>query len=159
MKQTITNIYQANLNREDVGITDMYVKMALDGAAGEVNDARSCMKVLASLNLLNAAIKDPRWKDRLTYTFIKGNAAKLFDIVHEKPECMTKCSYDTQENVLFFEVNDIVFSFHYVPMTEKLSAFIGSNENTPIEWGGIRLQKIPVELFILAHSPEISFKE
>ena len=64
-----------------------------------------------------------------------------------------KVYYSEQERAVFFKVDGVIFSYHSIGLTEQIRSFIRSGGNVPIEWAGIRLQKIPVELFDLAMSP------
>ena len=106
--------------------------------------------MLSALNLLNSAIKDKRWKRQLSYGFIKGQASSLFEQWVEEPVEGVKAFYDGKEGAVFFDVDGVVFSYHCIRLTDSLRSFIKSAANKPIAWQGIRLQRIPVELFDLA---------
>lgn len=149
-KRTVETIYKANENREDYGIDDMIITKALGLATEDCETKEDFFKVLSALNLLNSAIKDRRWKGQLSYGFIKGRAAKLFDQWIANPVVGVSAFYNDKEGAVFFDVDGVVFSYHRIRFSERIRSFIHSASNRPIAWAGIRLQTIPVELFDLA---------
>lgn len=88
----------------------------------------------------------------MSYGFIKGIAADLLDQLIAKPVEGVKVYYNGKEGAVFFNVDGVVFSFHYIRISPSTRAFIRSSANKPIKWEGIRLQKIPVEVFDLAQA-------
>ncbi len=128
----------------------MIITKALAAATEQCNNQDDVFAVLSALNLLNAAIKDKRWKHQLSYGFIKGRAAALCDQWIESPIHGVAAYYDQTEQAVFFDVGGVIFSYHYIQMSERIWSFIRSSANKPIVWAGIRLQMIPVELFELA---------
>ena len=146
----IERIYRENENRTDKGIDEMIITEALDVATENCDTQEGFFRVLSALNLLNSAIKDRRWKLKLSYGFIKGRAADLFDKWIKKTVEGVLAYYDEREGAVFFEVYGVVFSYHNIRLSERIHSFIRSEANRPIAWQGIRLQRIPVELFDLA---------
>lgn len=149
-KQAVERLYKANVNRADKGIDVMIISEALGVATEECVTKDDFFRVLSALNLLNAAIKDKRWKRQLSYGFIKGRASMLFDQWIANPVEGVAVYYSREERAVFFEVDGVVFSYHCIRLSEGIRSFIQSPKNRPIEWAGIRLQKIPVELLDLA---------
>ena len=149
-KQMVEKIYRENGNKMDKGIDEMVITEALGVATEECETQEDYFRALSALNLLNSAIKDKRLKRQLSYGFIKGRAADLFEEWIAKPIDGVKASYDSKERAVFFEVDGVVFSYHNIRLSDTTRSFIRSAANKPIEWPGIRLQKIPVELFDLA---------
>ena len=45
------------------------------------------------------------------------------------------------------ELNDFQFSFHHVPMSDKMTEFLNSDRNIEIKWSGKRLQPIAPLIF------------
>ena len=148
-KQIVENLYKQNENRTDKGLDEMIITEALCVATERCDDKNDFFRVLSALNLLNAAIKDQRWKRELSYGFIKGRAAKLFDQWIASPVDGVKAYYNEREGAVFFKVDGVIFSYHRIGFSERIKSFIRSASNKPIEWEGVRLQKIPVELFDL----------
>lgn len=99
---------------------------------------------LCSLNLLNAAIKTPRFKESLGYRFIKTKAASLISWIDALKVSSVMYYYDTKERCLYFKFGEVIFSFHQVPLLPEI---LKASRNQPIKWGGIRLQKIAQPLF------------
>jgi len=130
----------------------MIITEALGVAIERCVDRDDFFRVLSTLNLLNAAIKDKRWKHNLSYVFINGRAAQIFEQWIINPVCGVRAFYNKQEGVVFFELDGAVFSYHRIRFSERIRSFIRSEANKPIEWNGARSQKIPVELFNLAMS-------
>ena len=73
------------------------------------------MTLVASLNLLNAAIKKPIGKEVTTYRYIKGHVAILFLWLLYHPIEGVDIYYDKEERIAYFKVPDYQFSFHQVP--------------------------------------------
>lgn len=146
----VERIYRENENRTDKGINEMVITEALGVSTEECESPEGFFRTLSALNLLNAAIKDKRWKRQLSYGFIKGRATALFEEWIAHPIEGVRAYYDKKEGAVFFEVVGVVFSYHNIRLSETTRSFIRSSENKPIKWPGIRLQKIPVELFDLA---------
>lgn len=149
-RQLVESIYKQNENRTDKGLDEMIITEALGVATERCNTEDDFFRVLSALNLLNAAIKDRRWKFELSYGFIKGRATVIFDQWIANPIEGVRTYYNEEEGAVFFDVDGVIFSYHWISLTERIKTFIHSAANKPIEWGGVRLQKIPVELFDLA---------
>lgn len=149
-KQLVETIYAKNMDRTDKGINDIIITEALAEATKSCNDSNEYFMVLSALNLLNSAIKDKRWKHDLSYGFIKGRAADLFEKWIKTPVEGVSAYYNSKEGAVFFSVDGVVFSYHRIRLSERIRNFIQSPGNQPIPWNGVRLQKIPVELFDLA---------
>lgn len=149
-KQMVEKIYRENENRTDKGIDEMVITQALGVATEECDTQEGFFRALSALNLLNSAIKDRRWKRQLSYGFIKGRATDLFEEWIANPVKGVKACYDGKERAVLFEVDGVVFSYHNIRLSDTTRSFIRSAANRPIEWPGIRLQRIPVELFDLA---------
>lgn len=149
-RQIVEAIYAKNMDRTDKGINDLIITEALAEATKSCQDSNEYFMVLSALNLLNSAIKDKRWKHDLSYGFIKGRAAELFEKWIKLPIDGVSASYNSKEGAVFFSVDGVVFSYHRIRLSERIRNFIQSPGNKPIPWSGVRLQKIPVELFDLA---------
>lgn len=102
---------------------------------------------LCALNFLNASIKTECYKNKLSYDFIKSNAAKLITITDEIKDTSISYYYNKDEYCLYIKLVTIVFSFHHVPMTSEI---LKASFSHPIEWPGVRLQKIAKKLFLFA---------
>ena len=107
-------------------------------------------RCFSALNLLNAAIKTPNWKKLLTYSFIKGHATRLWTHCIYHPTKGLDFYYNAGENVLYFKIYGVVFSYHNVTRNSKAQLFSEAAEQSPIVWPGIRLQRFPVELWELS---------
>lgn len=147
----VENLYRENENRMDNGLDEMVITQALDVATKEECCTKDdYFRELCALNLLNAAIKDKRYKGQLSYGFIKGRAASLLEQWLDNPVEGVNACYDRAGHVLLFDIDGVVLSYHFIPLTSKIRKFVYSPANRPIKWNGLRLQKIPVELFDLA---------
>lgn len=102
---------------------------------------------LCALNFLNASIKTECYKNKLSYDFIKSNAAKLITITDEIKDTSISYYYNKDEYCLYIKLVTIVFSFHHVPMTSEI---LKASFSHPIEWPGVRLQKIAKKMFLYA---------
>ena len=149
-KQLVERIYKENENRTDKGLDEMFITEALAAATDACDNQDDYFRALSALNLLNSAIKDKRWKRQLSYGFIKGQASSLFEQWIEEPVKGVKAYYDGKERAVFFDLAGVVFSYHNIRLSDSIRSFVKSAANKPIAWPGIRLQRIPVELFDLA---------
>lgn len=149
-KQTVERICMTNVDRKGTGIDEMIITEALGVTTEKCITKDDFFRVLGALNLLNAAIKDKRWEHELSYGFIKGRVSRLFDQWIASHVKGVTAFYNNKERAVFFDVEEVVFSYHNIGLSERIRTFMNSVENKPIEWTGIRLQKIPVEVFDLA---------
>lgn len=149
-RQIVETIYAKNMDRTDKGINDLIITEALAEATKSCQDPNEYFMVLSALNLLNSAIKDKCWKHDLSYGFIKGRAAELFEKWIKSPIDGVSSYYNSKEGAVFFSVDGVVFSCHRIRLSERIRNFIQLPGNKPIPWSGVRLQKIPVELFDMA---------
>ena len=114
---------------------------------------------LCALNLLNAAIKTESFKDYLSYDLIKSNAAKLLGVIDRLKNDNISYYYNKEEFCLYIKIDDIIFSFHHVPLTSEI---LKASYASPISWPGIRLQKIArplMDLAIKSFENDIEMKE
>lgn len=146
----VERIYSQNAIDAGRGIDEMVITEALAAATEECETKEDYFRALSALNLLNAAIKDRRWKDQLSYGFIKGMAARLLEQWIEAPVSGVRAYYDAVEGAVFFDVDGVIFSYHRIPLSPEIRTFTASAANLRIEWKGVRLQRIPVRVFDLA---------
>ena len=108
--------------------------------------------ILASINLLNAAIKRPEFKKQVSYIEIKGNVSRVLNYLISLK--INKYDIDFSINPLekcaYIEIFNLQFSFHNIYINEKINTFIASERNNIKPWKEIRLQKIAGEIFNLA---------
>ena len=102
------------------------------------------------MNLLNAAIKTAQHKSQLSHAFIKTRVSKIADKILQNPSSFTETYlfYDNAQKCMYFEVYDVIFSFHQILET-KLIKNIASKRNR-IQWTGIRLQRIAQNIYLYA---------
>lgn len=149
---TVAELFQQSQTSPMKEITGNNVIDAMRIAQGNCYSLDDYFRSFASLNLLNAAIKTQKWKKLLTYSFIKGYASRLWTHCIYHPIKGLEYYYNSEENVLYFRIYGVVFSFHNVTKNTKAQLFSEASKQAPIEWPGIRLQKFPVELWDLATS-------
>ena len=103
------------------------------------------MSLVASLNLLNAAVKTPIGQGVTTYRYIKGHVGLLFVWLLYHPIEGADIYYHREEHVTYFKVPGYQFSFHQVPfMSFFYSKF---SQLQPQKWDGLQLQPIAIEVF------------
>ncbi|WP_302426148.1 zinc ribbon domain-containing protein [Leyella stercorea] len=115
-----------------------------------VNNSDSLFYFLTAMNLLNAAIKTAQHKSQLSHAFIKTRVSKIADKILQNPSSFTETYlfYDNAQKCMYFEVYDVIFSFHQILET-KLIKNIASKRNR-IQWTGIRLQRIAQNIYLYA---------
>ena len=108
--------------------------------------------ILASLNLLNAAIKRADFKKKIRYYQIKMNVSRILNHLLQ----LENHNYDINfyinplEKCAYVEIFNLQFSFHNILIDDRMKAFIDSEKNIIKPWQEIRLQRIAGELFNLA---------
>lgn len=103
------------------------------------------MSLVASLNLLNAAVKMPIGKGVTTYGYIKGHVGLLFVWLLVHPIEGVDIYHSRKENVTYFKVPGYQFSFHQVPFLSFYKSKF--SQLKPQKWDGLQLQPIAVEVF------------
>ena len=113
-------------------------------------DSNSLFLLLSALNLLNAAIKIEKHKSQLYYGFIKSKVSKIADVIIQDPTSFASTSlfYDSVQKCMYFEVFGVIFSFHQILETKLIKNV--ASKNTPIQWTGVRLQRIAQRVYELA---------
>ena len=113
-------------------------------------DSKSLFLLLSALNLLNAAIKIEKHKSQLYYGFIKSKVSKIADVIIQDPTSFASTSlfYDSVQKCMYFEVFGVIFSFHQIFETKLIKNV--ASKNTPIQWTGVRLQRIAQRVYELA---------
>lgn len=113
-------------------------------------DSKILFLLLSAINLLNAAIKTEKQKSQLFYGFIKTKVSKIADAIIMNPSSYddTSLFYDSTRKCIYFEVFGVIFSFHQIVETKLIKNIAA--KNAPIQWTGIRLQRIAQNLFLYA---------
>ncbi len=108
--------------------------------------------VLASLNLLNAVVKKKEYKDVVSYGLIKPNVSKfiLQCIENDQIKFVDEVYYDIKGQCIYIRCYGIQFSFHNIGI-HNINDFVNSPQNKKVDWDGVRLQPIALELFELAY--------
>ena len=108
------------------------------------------LKLLAALNLLNAAVKQSAYKSAISYKYVKGMCSYLLYSLLVRPVRGIGLWLDRDQGVTYFRVMGVQFSFHFVPMFRQLREELSAARLTPQTWDGMRLQLIAVEVLRLA---------
>jgi hypothetical protein len=105
--------------------------------------------IVCAMNLINAGIKTKKFKEYIHYGMLKPRVSKLLLGILEDTDRQFDIQFyiNASQQCAYIEIYDIQFGFHNITIYEKLKDFINSLENKPLEWKGIRLQKIANELF------------
>lgn len=146
----IENIYNALSEDSVLEISDDIVKAAMKVLRNyRIYNTKGLFYYLTAVNLLNAAIKRKEYKNKLRYSFIKGEVAVIVEYVIRRYTLYNvNYYYSESESCIYRKVYDVVFSFHNIP-TEILE-YEDVGKQKKIEWSGIRLQRIAQPLFLLA---------
>ncbi|MBU3676387.1 MAG: hypothetical protein FGM54_04295 [Chitinophagaceae bacterium] len=108
--------------------------------------------ILASINLLNAAIKKTEFKKLIHYADIKGQASRILTFFSRSNYSKYNIEFyiNQSEKCAYVEIYDLQFSFHHIRLNEHLMEYVDSERNNVKPWREIRLQKIAGELFDIA---------
>lgn len=145
----IAQIYLNSLTKPVKEITCADIKNAENILRdfNDISNANQLFLVLAAINLLNAAIKKNEFKKELTYSFIKSKATMLLELLIEMDSLQNvSYFYNREEKCMYVKVYGVIFSFHHIAESETIL----NNIQDEIEWEGIRLQKIAIEVYELA---------
>ncbi len=87
--------------------------------------------ILASINLLNASIKLPDFKNQLTYSEIKGNVSRILHylISLEFNKYELDFYINPTERCAYIEIYGLQFSFHNININDTINVFIDSDKN------------------------------
>lgn len=117
----------------------------------------AAFQILASLNLLNAVVKQPWGRQVVSYPYIKGMAGDMLLWLLDHPIENVAVYWSAVTQVAFFRVWGIQISFHYIPLSSELMARLSEVLLEPQEWDGYRLQLIAIELFRLAVPETVTY--
>ena len=119
-----------------------------------ISSKKQVFHYLASLNLLNSAIKNPAFKGQIRYQEFKPKAAELFTfILRNNMNLIDEVYYSLSESCLYVRCFGLQFSFHRTGIDSKIMKnFIYSDANESVAWDGIRLQQIAAQLFQFAEA-------
>lgn len=136
------NNYLSEITIDDVVAAKGFIRM-------KPSSQSEYLILLASLNLLNAAIKRPEYKSVLHYGMIKGNVSRLIKYLagHPLSRSSIKMHIDMQGHVAYLMLKGWQFSFHNIHVSDVVRQFAESSDNKPQNWQGVRLQRIAGELF------------
>lgn len=144
----IVEQYNKLVGEESLPISEESVKDAIRYIDGfDIKDSKSLFTIVAALNLLNAAVKKDDLKSTLYYGYIKANVSKVADYYISNIEKFEETSvyYEKSRKCFFFNIFDVVFSFHQIKETNLIVNTAANFE--PIIWPGIRLQRIAQSVF------------
>lgn len=151
ISEYVLDLYNQLSEGESQPIDDSIV----DDAISVINNltetsSNSLFYLLSAINLLNAAIKIEKNKSQLFYGFIKTRVSKVADNVLKNPSSFTETSvyYDVTQKCIYFNVYDVIFSFHQIQETKLIKNI--ASKNKPIIWQGIRLQRIAQKIYLYA---------
>lgn len=140
--------YNKLVGEESLPISEDSVKDAIRYIDDfDLKDSKSLFTIVAALNLLNAAVKKDNLKSSLYYAYIKTNVSKVADYFLSNKDIFegTTVYYELPRKCFYFNIFDVVFSFHQVKETNQIVNVAATAE--PITWPGIRLQRIAQFVF------------
>lgn len=148
IKEHISQLYNSLVDGEVQPISEESVKKAICYIDDfHLSDNGSLLIIVSALNLLNAAVKKDNFKSTLYYSYIKSNVNKVAEFFLSNQNKFQKCSvyYDKNCKCFYFDILGVIFSFHQVKETKSIVSIAANN--IPIEWPGVRLQRIAQKIF------------
>jgi hypothetical protein len=133
-------------------ITENKVFQAKEFVKMNVRSTDDLFVFLASVNLLNSAIKKSEFKKKLSYSQIKGSVSRLLNYLITINNNKFKIDFyiSPTEYCVYIDIYKLQFSFHNIGINETIKRYIESEKNVVKTWKEIRLQKIAGELFDLS---------
>lgn len=153
MNQKIKNLKELTQSRTQAEkISSESVEIAWNNRYDYVNNSAEAFYLLAGLNLLNTAIKQKEYKKQLSYIGIKKNVSRLLTFFAKTNNNYVEKFWinPEEQNCAYIELFDLQFSFHNILMNDTLKNYVNSTQNRIEEWGGVRLQRISEEIFLIA---------
>lgn len=127
------------------------IEIAWKNRSMEIKSIEDCFVLVASLNLLNSAIKDKSNRKNIHYGGIKTNVTRLFDCLISNNKLADDFWINTEENnCAYIKIYNLQFTFHSIEINNALREFVKSPKNIVKPWEEIRLQKIANDIFIIA---------
>ena len=113
---------------------------------------------LASMNLLNFWInRNKQQKDNKEKLFREMYFFKTYlseTVTHLVTNDNLTSKIYLEANLVMIELNNFQFSFHNVPLNDKLKNYLKSNDNKYMEWKGKKLQ--PISPLIFRYAKELN---
>jgi hypothetical protein len=144
--------YKSKVLSEKQEIDSENIEIAWDNRNMEIKSIEDCFVLIASLNLLNSAIKDKFNRKNIHYGGIKTNVTRLFECLISNNSLADDFWINTEENnCAYIKIYNLQFTFHNIEINKSLSEFIESSKNNVKPWEEFRLQKIANDIFIIAN--------
>ncbi|WP_343614121.1 hypothetical protein [Flavobacterium sp.] len=139
----------AALDEFNTVITFENVVQAKDYIKRKPESTEEFFLIVCAMNLINAGIKTKEFKEYIHYGMLKPRVSKLLLAILEDTERQFDIQFYINESqqCAYIEIYGLQFGFHNITIYDELKIFINSAENKPVEWKGIRLQKVANELF------------
>lgn len=150
MCNELSNILKlADLDEFNTVITLENIIQAKDNIDKKPETTEELFLIVCSMNLINAGIKTKEFKEHIHYGMLKPRVSKLLLGILQDTDRQLDIQFyiNASQQCAYIEIYGLQFGFHNITIYEKLKDFINSPENKPVEWKGIRLQKIASELF------------
>lgn len=148
----ISKLKELALQREQAHeVKEDSVELAWNNRYDHISCKEDALYLLSSLNLLNTAIKQKKYKKQLGYGGIKKNVTRLLSYLARTNNDYVDNFYISEEenNCAYVKVYDLQFSFHNILMNDTLISYQNSQSGKMTDWEGVRLQRIAQELFEL----------
>ena len=151
-KELLSEYISPNDDVKYYDINDDQFELAKEKTEMKVYDAYDMFCLLASLNLLNAAIKKDTFKKKVHYNDIKGHIARAisFCTKYNKSHFFEDFYINPEESCAYVRSFNLQFSFHNIGKNDIIQNFTQSKNNVIKPWDEIRLQPIAPIIFDLA---------
>jgi hypothetical protein len=127
------------------------IEIAWNNRNMEIKSVEDCFLLVASLNLLNSAIKDKSNRKNIHYGGIKQNVTRLLECLISNNNLADDFWINTEENnCAYVKMYNLQFTFHSIEINNTLKEFVKSPKNIVKPWEEIRLQKIANDIFVIA---------
>ena len=142
----------AALDEFNTVITFENVAQAKDYIKRKPESTEELFLIVCAMNLINAGIMTKKFKEHIHYGMLKPRVSKLLLAILDGTDKQFEIQFyiNASQQCAYIEIYGLQFGFHNITIYDELKVFINSTENKPVEWKGIRLQKIANELFTYA---------
>lgn len=127
-----------------------YVEIAWRNRGMKISNSTDAFFLLASLNLLNSAIKTAEYKKKIHYRGIKVNVSRVIEFLLEgsEPSLVEEICINPKEGYCaYIKAHSFQFAFHNIRVSQIMKDFVKSEQNEIKPWEGVRLQLIANDLF------------
>ena len=146
--------FSRSLNGEAQKISDNDVYKAACSLTRSCRDSSEAFYLLSCINLLEAALKTPEWKEKINFIDLKVRSVDLFSqCIREKRAFKdVRLYYDRDSQRAFFKVYGVLFCFNNIRSNSIIEEFCADPWNQALHFDGTNSMKIAPKILEIAEN-------